>query len=153
MANQCENNNNNTLATVVLNDDLSRSISNVAGNRQNQEMIHCQPVRSPQPPVVVQARTEFSQDIQATRENFPSAKQFNQLCAKNNFNRVLDMVKRKMFSANLSNQTFIRVLIPDTSPFPSESVRDVKVFLAAQGYSIIEIEDGAGISHGWKLSW
>lgn len=152
MSNQCENNNNNnTLDTVILNDDSSLSVSNVAGNRQNQEMIPCQQVLLPQHPVV-QAQTEFSQDIKATRENFPSAEQFSQLCVKNNFNRVLDMVKKKMFYANLSNQTFIRVLIPDTTQFPSESVRDVKVFLAAQGYIITEI-DGVGIYRGWDLSW
>lgn len=151
MSNHCEN--TNTLATVILNDDPSLSVSNVAENRQNQEMIPCQPDLPPQPPVVVQAQPEFSQDIQATRENFPSAEQFSQLCVKNNFNRVLDMVKKKMFSANLSNQIFTRVLIPDTIQFPSESVRDVKVFLAARGYIITEIEDDVGNYRGWKLSW
>ena len=157
MANQCDNKNNNTLATVVLNDDPSRCVSNVGGNRPSQEIPPAQPaqpVQPPQPPQQpAQARTEFSQDTLATRENFPSAAQFKQLCAKNNFNRVLDMVKHKMFSANLCNQSFVRVLIPDTTPFPAESVKDVKSFLTAQGYVITEIEDGAGNSQGWKLSW
>lgn len=114
----------------------------------------------PQPPQVPQQSgqsqrsvVDFSQDTSATRLNFPSAAQFQQLCAKNNFNRVLDMVKSKMFAANGCFQSFARVTNADTTPFPATIVKDVKDFLVSQGYTITEIEDGVGVSQGWKLSW
>jgi hypothetical protein len=134
MSNQLINNTNNTCTHT-----------SVAGPAQ--------PVGPAQPAQPAGSAIDFGLETSATRENFPTADQFKRMCTRINFNRVLDMVKHKLFHANTCNQTFIRVMHPDTISFPTDSVNDVKTFLVSQGFTIVEIEDGVGVSQGWKLTW
>jgi hypothetical protein len=150
MSNQCDNKINNTTNTVPVPECflISTSVPLQAAHPSPAPQSHL-PSLAPKP----SPSSEFSQDTSATRQNFPSATQFKQLCALHNFNRVLDLVKSKMFAANISFLTVARIMNHDFASFPSDIVKDVKEFLVTQGFTITDIEDAAGISQGWKLTW
>ncbi len=98
-------------------------------------------------------QTGFNQNTPATRDNFPTAAGFKQLCVDTNFRNVLNMVMARMLTANSDKQPFARILTQDTVPFSNSSVKEVKAFLITRGYKLTDIEDASGNSMGWKISW
>jgi hypothetical protein len=54
--------------------------------------------------------------------------------------------------------TVVPVAVPVPVPvnsinIPNNVIVDVKKFLTDKGYTIVETEDAAGVSIGWRLSW
>jgi hypothetical protein len=88
---------------------------------------------------------------QVTRDNFPTASQFQQFCEENTFNRFLNVLKQKILCAG--SQSCIRVMVPEFSCFSGATVTEVKSFLVTQGFQLTDIEDSTGIPQGFKMSW
>ena len=112
-----------------------------------------------------------------TRSNFPTANQLKNQLYEKHFDTTLNIIFTKIIESNNSrgNSSTIRLLnsdfnnglpnvpaapVPVAVPvpvininIPTNVIIDVKKFLTDKGYTIVDTEDAAGVSIGWRLSW
>lgn len=85
------------------------------------------------------------------RNNFPSADNLRSIIYNNNFNRFLNIVKTKIDAVN--NLNYIRILNNELVNIPVDIIIEGKIYLSNSGYKIIQLEDVANTSIGFKVEW
>ena len=95
----------------------------------------------------------FNETVQINQNGFPSYDELKQIFYREDFNTVLNIVKNRMIQAKRMNTNFAKLTVPDLNMIPMQVVDDVKVFLKNNGYTIVDIEDNAGVVTGWKISF
>jgi hypothetical protein len=110
-----------------------------------------------------------------TRSNFPTTSELKAQLYEKHFDTTLNIIFTKIIESNNSrgNSSTIRLLnsdfnnglpnvpaVPVAVPvpvininIPTNVIIDVKKFLTDKGYTIVDTEDAAGVSIGWRLSW
>jgi hypothetical protein len=88
-----------------------------------------------------------------SRGSFLSRNQVKNILEEHNFNRILEIIKLKMLTANQSNNTMIKIQNSELTNFQPTMVDNVKEFLMGLDYKITDIEDPNGILTGWSISW
>ena len=87
------------------------------------------------------------------RNNFPFLPDLRITLYNMQFDNMLNFIKDKIVTASRMNQTFVRILNNELNQYTESMINDVKAFLITRGYTIIAIEDQAGISIGWKINF
>lgn len=96
----------------------------------------------------------FHENIQITRETFPSLTELQAILYQDDFNTVLNTVKQRIIQAKRTNMNFARLTLIDFNMIPYQVVSDVKDFLRkSRGYTIVDIEDNANVVTGWKINF
>jgi hypothetical protein len=91
--------------------------------------------------------------VRVDRNNFPFLPDLRTTLYNMQFDNLLNFIKDKIVNASRMNQTFVRILNNELNQYNESMVNDVKAFLITRGYTIIVIEDQAGVSIGWKINF
>lgn len=96
----------------------------------------------------------FNEATNITTETFPNIDDLQEIFYKDDFNRVLNIVKNRIIQAKTNNLNYAKLYNVDFINIPEKVMIDVKIFLCQErGYSVSEIENNEGNATGWKLSF
>ena len=100
---------------------------------------------------------QFNENVQLTRNTFPSLQELTVILYEEQFNRILNIVKTRILNAynNIPplNNNVARLLNNEFNNIPMQVITDVKTFLQTQkGYTITDSEDINGNIIGWRIN-
>lgn len=96
---------------------------------------------------------QFNENIQTTRDSFPSLNELQEIFYKEDFNNLLNTIKNRIIMAKRVNTNFARINMPELMNISQAVITDVKQFLRNMGYIVTDVEDNAGIASGFKVAF